>query len=71
MSIFLKVKSCNDERKKTMVIHTYFLSELEREAYERAILERMKGIDEEGVVQLDDAALLKVYNTCIEEKIRA
>ncbi len=54
-----------------MVIHTYFLSELEREAYERAILERMKGIDEEGVVQLDDAALLKVYNTCIEEKIRA
>ncbi|WP_155891083.1 hypothetical protein [Ectobacillus panaciterrae] len=54
-----------------MMLKTYFLNEMERETYEKEILRRIKGLDEEDVMQLDDKVLIKVHDTCVKEKIGA
>ncbi|WP_155890980.1 hypothetical protein [Ectobacillus panaciterrae] len=44
-----------------MVLKTYFLSEAEREIYEKAVLRQMKSSVEESVARLDDTALIEIY----------
>lgn len=46
-----------------MIIKHYFLKELEREAYERKVLEQDAKLHEEAILELDDRELLELYES--------
>ena len=46
-----------------MIIKHYFLNELEREIYEKKVLEQDTALHEAAILELDDRELLELYES--------
>lgn len=46
-----------------MIIKHYFLNELERETYEKKVVEQDAALQEEAILELDDRELLELYES--------
>lgn len=46
-----------------MIIKHYFLNELERETYEKKVLEQDATLHEAAILELDDRELLELYES--------
>ncbi|WP_342044854.1 hypothetical protein [Bacillus sp. OTU530] len=46
-----------------MIIKYYFLNEVERETYERKVLELDAALHETAILELDDRELLELYES--------
>lgn len=51
------------ERQQVMIIKHYFLNELERETYEKKVVEQDAALQEEAILELDDRELLELYES--------